>query len=152
MHIRGHRVLTWEHMIPCFKSACNKGFAMERNLRGWRMEGMIPFHRNALRSKRANLLLRASTGQSAVLSSTRSSFGPPASATPQVAPLAGAAPPADDAPPAGVAPDPTPEDEDLPHVLGHMAKCVQGAIEYVRKKHEIKQLTQDQIIARLIRL
>ena len=90
------------------------------------MEGMIPFNRNALWAKRADLLLRTSTGQSVVLSTTPSSFGPPASATPQVAPPAGAAPPAGVAPPAGaaslagVAPNPFPEDEDLPLVLGHI--------------------------------
>jgi hypothetical protein len=128
VHISGHKVLTWEHMMPCFKPARDKGFTVERNIRGWRMEGMIPFNRNALWAKRADLLLRTSTGQSVGLSTTPSSFGPPASATPQDAPPVGATPPADDAPPArdappaSVAPDPSPEDEDLPHVLGKYYK------------------------------
>jgi len=45
-----------------------------------------------------------------------------------------------------------PEDEDLPHVLGHVTERVQEAIDYVNKKHEIVQLTQEQLMAHLIRL
>ncbi len=116
------------------------------------MEGMIPFNRNALWAKRADLLLRTSTGQSVDLSTTPSSFGPPASATPQAAPPVDATSPAGAAPPAGVAPDPLPEDEDLPLVLGHITERVQEAIDYIRKKIDIGQLTQGEIMAHLIRL
>jgi len=111
--------------MPCFKPAWDNGFKVERNLRGWRLHGIIPFNRNALRSKRADLPLRTSAGQSVVLSTTPSSFGKPASDTLQAASPAGAAPLVDVAPPACVAPDPTPEDEDLPHVLGHVTEQVQ---------------------------
>jgi hypothetical protein len=106
--------------MSCFKPAWNKGFTLERNLREWRLEWMIPFNREALWAERADLLLRISTGQKVVLSTTPSSFGTPASVTPQADPLANVAPPAGAAPPAGVAPDPTPEDEDIPFVLGHI--------------------------------
>ncbi len=152
MHIRGHTVLTWEQTMPSFKPAWDKGFTVERNLRGWRMEGMVPFKRNALWAKRADLLLRTSTGQSVILYTTPSFFGPPSSATMQVAPPADVALPAGLAPPAAVAPDPTPEDEDLPLVLGHVTERVQEAMDYVNKKHEIGQLTQEQLMAYLMRL
>ncbi len=89
-----------------------QGFTRERNLKGWRMEGLIPFNRNALWKKRGDLL-RASTGFSKVSSATPSNqenpaVDPPATTPPTDAPPASAPPLF--APSAGVAPDPSPED------------------------------------------
>ena len=61
-------------------------------------------------------------------------------------------PPAGIAPPACVAPDPTPEDEDLPPVLGHVTERVQEVMDYVNEKHEIGHFTQEQLMVHLIRL
>ena len=148
MHIRGHRVLTFEHMMPCFKPAWDKGFTVERNLRGWRMEGMIPFNRNALWRKRADLQLRASIGSSKTPSNQAnpgSSSAPPPSTTP-------AAPPPLAAHPDVAAPNPTPKDDDAPPLLGHITERVQEAMDYVKKKIDIGQLNQMQLMAHLIRL
>ena len=56
------------------------------------------------------------------------------------------------APPAGVAPDPTHKDEDLPPLLGHVTARVQEEMDCVNKKHEIGQLTHEQLLAHLIKL
>jgi hypothetical protein len=121
---------------------------MERNLRRWRMEGMIPFNRNALWNKRADLLLCASIGYSKTssnLANPGSSSSPPTSPTPAAfPPLA--------APLAAATPDPTPTDYDAPRVLGHMTERVQEAVEYITRKHEIGELTQTHVMAHLIRL
>jgi hypothetical protein len=53
-------------MMQCFKPACGKGFTRERNIKEWRLEGLIPFNRNALWCKKASQ--RASTGHTAVSS------------------------------------------------------------------------------------
>jgi len=43
-----HKALKWEHFMQCFKVAWDIGFTVERNLKGWRLEEMILFNRNAL--------------------------------------------------------------------------------------------------------
>jgi hypothetical protein len=48
VHTRGHKVISWEQLMPCFKPAWDKGFTRERNLKRWRMDGHIPFNRNDL--------------------------------------------------------------------------------------------------------
>jgi hypothetical protein len=70
-HRVGHRALKWEHFMPCFKPAWDNGFTVERHIKGWRLEGLIPFNRNALWRKHASnamplSLLRASTGHIAI--------------------------------------------------------------------------------------
>ena len=115
---------------------------------------LIPFNRNAPWNKRGDLP-RASTGFNKVSFTTPSNqanhaFDPPTIAPPVTASLA-TAPPAS-APPACVAPDPTPENEDIPLVLGHVTERVQETMDYVNKKHEVGQLTQEQLLAHLIRL
>ncbi len=140
--------------MPCFKPAWDKGFTRERNLKGWRMEGLIPFNRNALWNKRGDLL-RDSTGFNKVSSTTPSNqsnlvVDPPVVAPHVAIPLEAA--PMAFAPQAGAAPDPTHEDEDLPPVLGHVTDRVQEAIDYVNTKHEIGQLTLEQLLAHLIKL
>ena len=102
------------------------------------MERMAPFNRNALWRKRRDPL-RTCTGFNKSSSTTPSNqlnpaAPPPTAAPPATAPPSKAAPPAS-APPAGVAPDPTPKDEDLPLVLGHVTEQVQEAMDYVNKKH-----------------
>ena len=149
VHIRGHIVLTWEHMMQAFKPAWDKGFTVDRNLRGWRMEGMIPFNRNALWSKRADLLLRASKTPS--IEAQGISSAPPTAATP-AAPPPEAAPPTSAAPPVAAALDPTLEDVDAPLVLGLMTERVQEAVDYIKRKHAIVELTQVHIMTHLIRL
>ncbi len=148
MNIRGHRVLTFEHMMPCFKSACDRGFTMERNLRGCQMEGMIPFNRNALWRKRAEILLRASIGSSKTPSKQANpeitSALPPFASPEASPPLA--------THPAATAPDPTPENYESPLVLGHVTERVQKAMDHIKRKNEIVQLTQMHLMAPLIRL
>ena len=106
------------------------------------MEGLIPFNRNALWCKKASL--RASTGHSVVPSITPNANPASDSATPAhgSAPLTAPAP-------AAAALDPSPED--VP-VLGHVTERVQEAMDYIHKKPEIGQLTQEQLIAHVIRL
>ena len=62
--------------MQCFKPAWDRGFTKERNLKGWRIEGLIPFNRNAYWRKKGttasttSLAIRASTGHSGVEIST----------------------------------------------------------------------------------
>ena len=63
--------MKWEHFMQCCKPAWEHGFTVERNLKGWRLEGLIPFNRNALwRKHAANAkplsLFRASSGHIAI--------------------------------------------------------------------------------------
>ena len=45
--------LGFEHMMPCLYSAWKASFSMDKNLKGWVIEGMIPFTRAPLWKKRA---------------------------------------------------------------------------------------------------
>ena len=128
--------------MQCFKPAWDKGFTRERNLKGWRLEGLIPFNRNALWCKKASL--RASTGHIVVPSITPNAN----SASDSAAPVHGSAPLTAPAP-AAAALDPSPEDV---HVIGHVTERVQEAMDYIHKKPQIGQLTQEQLIAHVIRL
>ena len=71
--------LNFDHLVPCFRPAIEMGFTRERNLKGWRIEGLIPFNRSCLWKKRQQ------DGAQARLTSTRLSHtalpcsaGPPA--------------------------------------------------------------------------
>ena len=44
--------IEFEHFMPCFKPAWDMSFTIKQNLAGWAHEGMIPFTRQALWSKR----------------------------------------------------------------------------------------------------
>ena len=114
------------------------------------MEGMISFNRNALSwRKRADLKLRASIGSSKPPSKQAnpgSSLAPPPFGTPA------ASPPLEAAHPATAAPDPKPKDDDAPLELGHVTERVQGAMDYIKRKNEIGQLIQMQLMAHPIRL
>jgi hypothetical protein len=135
-------------MMPCFKLAWDKGFTMERNKKGWQLERLIPFNRNALWSKQGDLL-RTSTVHNVVpttitpssKTNPAGSSVPPASATPTAPPVAAnpavIAPKYSPivAPPAGVAFNPSPKDDDLPPLLGHVTERVQKAMDYIKNKH-----------------
>ncbi len=38
----------YEHMMACLRPAWEIAFNLKHNMAGWRVEGMIPFTRNAL--------------------------------------------------------------------------------------------------------
>ncbi len=50
--------------MPCFELAWDKAFTVVRNLKGWRIEGLIPFNRNALWKKR-EMMTRSIIGHNA---------------------------------------------------------------------------------------
>ena len=57
------------NFMQCFKPAWDRGFTKERNLKGWNIEGLIPFNRNAYWCKKGtttSLTVRASTGHRGV--------------------------------------------------------------------------------------
>ena len=50
--LNSFKPLDFTHFIPCFLAAWLKAFTRELNLRGWELEGLIPFTRNAFWKKR----------------------------------------------------------------------------------------------------
>jgi hypothetical protein len=141
-HICGHKALKWEHFMPCFKPAWDKGFTVERNLKGWRIEGLIPFNRNSLWKKIGagdSLSLRTSTGHSVVSADTPS------------ADLA-----ANTLTPAAVEVLPTPEDlAAAPLAIGAITERVQEAMHFIKAnklRFDDAQLTVEHIVAHSIRL
>lgn len=47
-HNVAHKPLDWAHFMPCFGPAHALAFTPERNMKGWAIEGTIPFTRRAL--------------------------------------------------------------------------------------------------------
>ncbi len=58
--------------MQCFKPAWDRGFTKDLNMKGWRIEGLIPFNRNAYWRKKGattsttSLAIRAYTGHNGV--------------------------------------------------------------------------------------
>ena len=134
-HRYGHKVLKWEHFMQSFKPAWEHGFTVERNLKEWRLEGMIPFNRNALWRKKEALakhlaIFRASTGHSDIAADIPSST------------------PAADSTTAEEVPDVAP-------TLPPMSDTVEDAIKFVRKDKAtiaIAQLSYEELLAAHLRL
>ena len=129
--------------MKCFKPAWDKGFTKERNLKGWRIEGLIPFNRNALWKKRETMS-RSSTGHSAIGQLRAAISTPAAHLTPEDPssdiPAVSAAPSAPAAPPA----------------FGVVSERVQDAMDFIIAPPPIRfdeePLTYEQILARNLRL
>jgi hypothetical protein len=49
--------LGFQNYMPCFFPAWERAFTIEANMKGWAIEGIIPFNRNALWRKRGGLKL-----------------------------------------------------------------------------------------------
>ncbi len=134
-HKYGHKPLKWEHFMKCVKLAWENGFTFERNLKVWRIEGLIPFNRNALWRKKEALsknltTFKASTGHSAIAAVIPSST------------------PAADSTAAEEVPDAAP-------TLPPMSDTVEDAIRFVRKDKAttaIAQLSYEELLAAHLRL
>ena len=132
--------------MQCFKPAWDHGFTVDRNLKGWRLEGLIPFNRNALWRKHSSnakplSLFRASTGHSAI-----------AAAIPSPSPAADSLSlAAQDLSPAAQDPSPSAAPS-LPAIPGSVAE----AIQFVKRKDKLPTsggpLSYEELLAAYIRL
>ncbi len=129
-HRYGHKTFKWEHFMQCSKHAWENSFTVERNLKGWCIEGLIPFNRNALWRKKEALskhltIFRASRGHSAI-----------AADIPSSTPAAGST----------IAK----EVQDAAPTLPPMSDTVEDAIRFVRKDKTttaIAQLSYEELLA-----
>ena len=147
-HLHGHKPLTWEHFMPCFLPAWKVGFTMERNLKGWALEGLIPFTRNALWRK------RGAPPQDSISSSwrasTRNSFA--SSATAVELPAFGSGAAASPTPASG-----TEQTSAMPPAnVGPVPDRVKEAKDYIENSSftwdDQQKLSFDQVLAHNLRL
>ena len=146
-----HRALGWEHFIICFKPAFDKSFTIERNLKGWRYEGLIPFNRHAFWRKvgaaspdEMDPSWRAPTANSLVSCATRAG-----------APASGTGPDGAEGTPEG--PEATPASTTAPAPrLGPVPEHVQDAMDYLKKVKVLQcsgeELSAEQLVAQNLRL
>ena len=147
VHLHGLKALTWEHFMICFLPAWRVGFTKDRNEKGWRIEGLIPFNRNALWRKRGaappesiSPSWRASTANSLVSSGTAAGLQASGSGA---------------ATTSGPSPESAPETGALPPgaALGLVPERVKEAMDYMDKSKVFQgQISFDQVVAQNLRL
>ena len=76
------KALGYEHMMMCLRPAWEIAFTLKHNMAGWRVEGMIPFTRNALWRKIAEDELISSSNSTTIGSLLLSSGALPSAPTP----------------------------------------------------------------------